>query len=158
MLLTCSWSIGPMFWVWLRRKLPVAEGLIICEEEIYCYQRSREKWLLQRENNTKFFHTSVVARRARKQVVKLKDSKGKWVWELTQLQLMVMDFYKELYTAKPLKDPLLVDWNFPKLLRVDDRNLHRYVSSHEVHRAVMEMGAPKALRPDEILSLFYKKY
>lgn len=45
-------------------------------EELYWSRRSREQWLKERESNSKFFYLSVMAKRAKNKITKLKDNLG----------------------------------------------------------------------------------
>lgn len=46
------------------------------EEKSHWQERSREKWLQEGDNNTKFFHASVKANRTRMRIDKLMDENG----------------------------------------------------------------------------------
>ncbi|KAI9072249.1 hypothetical protein K1719_045798 [Acacia pycnantha] len=49
------------------------------QEELYWWQKSWISWLNCGDMNTKFFHNSVIQRRQRNKVLRLKDEKGIWV-------------------------------------------------------------------------------
>ncbi|KAI9070826.1 hypothetical protein K1719_047203 [Acacia pycnantha] len=63
-------------------KLLEAEGLVRQiedawdKEESYWWQRSRISWLTCGDRNTKFFHTSVIQRRQRNKILRLKGDNG----------------------------------------------------------------------------------
>lgn len=57
----------------IKRDLMVAYK----EEETFWSQKSRERWLLDGDGNTKYFHGSVQMERGRKQLDKLIDENGK---------------------------------------------------------------------------------
>ncbi|KAI9078231.1 hypothetical protein K1719_039845 [Acacia pycnantha] len=59
----------------LVKKIEEAWG----KEEMYWWQRSRISWLTCGDRNTKFFHSSVIQRRQRNKVLRLKDEAGVWM-------------------------------------------------------------------------------
>lgn len=51
----------------------------LAEEEDFWRQKARIKWLQEGDSNTKFFHSTVLMKKARLAVTKLKDENGVWV-------------------------------------------------------------------------------
>lgn len=51
-------------------------------------QRSRDKWLLEEECNTRYFYTLVILKRARSQILILQNKEGTWIEEADQLKEM----------------------------------------------------------------------
>jgi len=49
-----------------RNQLELELEELLQEEELYWQQRGREKWILEWDNNTNFFHLSANGRRRRK--------------------------------------------------------------------------------------------
>ncbi|KAI5664732.1 hypothetical protein M9H77_24055 [Catharanthus roseus] len=86
---------------------------------------------LWRENNTKFFHASVVFKRARNKVTKLKDEGKNWIEDPELIKELVFSFYKKLYTGEESETPSSRSWNFPTLKRIDICLFRRYVSALE---------------------------
>ncbi|KAL8153685.1 hypothetical protein V2J09_011445 [Rumex salicifolius] len=62
-------------------------------------EKSREKWIVDEDRNTTFFHTSTIIRRRRKHVDALKDSHVSLIFENNALEDMVVGYFKELYTT-----------------------------------------------------------
>lgn len=48
------------------------------QKEIYWKQRSKQYWLREGDQNTKFFHEYATGRRRQNQIRKLKDKNGVW--------------------------------------------------------------------------------
>lgn len=63
-------------------------------------QRSCEKCLMY-ISNTKYFHASVVAKRAKSKVLHLNDSSDQWIKKVEQLKGMAKDYYQWLYNEEP---------------------------------------------------------
>ncbi|KAK4260674.1 hypothetical protein QN277_003758 [Acacia crassicarpa] len=51
------------------------------QEEIYWRQRSRIGWLNSGDKNTRFFHSSVIQKRQRNKILRLKDDRDVWLVE-----------------------------------------------------------------------------
>lgn len=52
---------------------------ILEEERFLWLQSTRDKWIEDGERNTKFLHTSVIAKQAKRKIVRLKDANGEWI-------------------------------------------------------------------------------
>lgn len=63
------------------------------KEEVYWWQRSRIAWLSCGDRNTKFFHNSVIQRRQRNKIVRLKDDRGVWLEEREEINQAFNVFY-----------------------------------------------------------------
>jgi hypothetical protein len=48
------------------------------EEELWAL-KSRMGWVVERDRNTKFFHTSTIVRRRANKIVRLGNSVGEWI-------------------------------------------------------------------------------
>lgn len=69
------------------------------EEEMYWRQKSREKWLRLGDRNSKFFHLSVKANRARMYLLKLKDKMGQDQCSDAAKAEVAVDYFTELFTT-----------------------------------------------------------
>lgn len=49
------------------------------QEETYWGQRAKMHWLKDGNHNSKFFHLSIIGRRARNHIVKIRDTSGEWL-------------------------------------------------------------------------------
>ncbi|MCH83403.1 hypothetical protein A2U01_0004223, partial [Trifolium medium] len=56
------------------------------KEELMWFQRSRAKWLMDGDRNTRYYHLKTVNRRRRNNIVMLKDVNGSWVEDSETLQ------------------------------------------------------------------------
>ncbi|KAI9086906.1 hypothetical protein K1719_031067 [Acacia pycnantha] len=86
-------------------KLQEAENLVglieetWIREETYWWQRSRISWLKSGDQNTKFFHSSVIQRRQRKEVLRLKGEDGVWLEERMAINNSFNKFYRNLFSS-----------------------------------------------------------
>lgn len=65
------------------------------DEEIYWHQRSRLKWFLEGDLNTKFFHVSATARKKKNLIYSL-EINGITVYDPLVLKQHITSYYKEL--------------------------------------------------------------
>ncbi|MCI03819.1 hypothetical protein A2U01_0024860, partial [Trifolium medium] len=71
------------------------------------HQRSRAKWLMNGDRNTKYYHLKTVTRRRKNNIVMLKDENGHWIEDIDQLQRMANDFYIKLFS----EDNIQREWH-----------------------------------------------
>ncbi|KAI9084399.1 hypothetical protein K1719_033589 [Acacia pycnantha] len=127
-------------------KLAEAEELVgqlkdvWCKEEVYWWQKSRLPWLSCGDRNTKFFHSTVVQRRFRNKVLRLKGENGVWLEEKNDIKRAFSDFYVKLFTSggsRPLDQVLsYVD---KVVTDVDNDYLMSLVSSQEIEDVVFQL-------------------
>ncbi|XP_061349456.1 uncharacterized protein LOC133294726 [Gastrolobium bilobum] len=89
---------------------------ILIKEELTWFQRSRSQWLKYGDRNTRFFHSSTVARRRHNRILTLKDENGTWIADPDSLVNMAVSYYKELFTAETPDDGFFpIQGMFPSL-------------------------------------------
>jgi hypothetical protein len=66
----------------LEYKLQAELSTILEKEELMWFQRSRAKWLIDGERNTRYYHLKTVSRRRRNNTLMLKNEDGEWVEEI----------------------------------------------------------------------------
>ncbi|KAI9071798.1 hypothetical protein K1719_046244 [Acacia pycnantha] len=69
------------------------------KEESYWWQRSRISWLNCGDKNTKFFHTSVIQRRQRNKILRLKNDSGVWLEDKEEINKAFSTFYQQLFNS-----------------------------------------------------------
>jgi hypothetical protein len=88
---------------WLRgleNKLQNELAKILQQEQMMWFQRSRAKWLMDGDHNTRYYHLKTITRRRYNNVIMLRNATGEWIEDVTQLQNMVNNFYYDLF-SKP---------------------------------------------------------
>ncbi|KAI9096815.1 hypothetical protein K1719_025798 [Acacia pycnantha] len=86
-------------------KLQEAENLLglleetWIREETYWWQRSRISWLKSGDQNTKFFHSSVIQRRQRNKILRLRSDDGRWLEDRREIHQSFSRFYKGLFSS-----------------------------------------------------------
>ncbi|KAG7579838.1 Ribonuclease H domain [Arabidopsis thaliana x Arabidopsis arenosa] len=132
--------------------------LVLEQEEILWFQKSREKWIVLGERNTKYFHTSTIIRRRRNRIEALKDDEGRWVVESQELEKLAVDYYQRLYSMVDIDQEVdsLPKEGFTRLTREELQELNKPFSPKEIENSVRSMGKYKAPGPDGFQPVFYQ--
>ncbi|CAN1153186.1 LINE-1 retrotransposable element ORF2 protein [Linum perenne] len=128
------------------------------QEEMLWLQKSRVKWNLEGDKNTRFFHLSTLRRRSSNHIKGLKDHNGQWVYEKERLSEMAIDHFKTLFSAgaTSILQPTEADFSFP-LSEAENRVLGRDLSAPEITLAIKSMGSLKAPGKDGFQPIFFQK-
>jgi hypothetical protein len=124
-------------------------------KEALIFQRSKSKWLTQGDANSKFFHSSIVARSKRNSIVALKDG-DVWLESPSQIRDLVVNYFSNHFMAKSSIRPNLDGVNFPSLSLEDNIALTAPFSLDEIHVVVKESDGNKSPGPDGFNFSFLK--
>ncbi|KAL8137313.1 hypothetical protein V2J09_003314 [Rumex salicifolius] len=133
--------------------------LVLSQEETLWKQKSRELWLLCGDRNTSYFHASTIIRRRRNRVEALKTENDRWIYDQTELEELVVNYFRNLYHV-PLEElnPITMPHgHFPILETNVWRDLTLPVLDDEIKEAVNQMGALKAPGRDGFQPIFFQK-
>ena len=132
--------------------------VVLEQEEVIWFQKSREKWIDHGDRNTSFFHTSTVIRRRRNRIECLKNDTDTWVSDGQELEQIVVDYFQRLYSLDDveLNNEKLPQKGFVDLQSDHHRDLSKPFSAWEVEQAVRSMGKFKAPGPDGFQAVFYQ--
>ncbi|KAG7534372.1 Endonuclease/exonuclease/phosphatase superfamily [Arabidopsis thaliana x Arabidopsis arenosa] len=131
--------------------------VVLEQEEMIWYQKSREKVIVAGDRNTRFFHTSTIIRRRRNKIEMLKNDDGRWVSDSQELESLAVNYYKRLYSlddVDPVVDMLPAD-GFVQLSGMDLTGLNKPFTPAEVEESIRSMGKYKAPGPDGYQPVFY---
>lgn len=132
--------------------------VVLEQEELVWFQKSREKWIALGDHNTKYFHTSTIIRRRRNRVEMLKNEEGRWITEAKELEEMAVAYYERLYSMADVDDVVeqLPSDGFATFTREELRDLNRPFGCTEVENSMRSMGRFKAPWPDGFQPIFYQ--
>lgn len=128
----------------------------LTREECFRRQKSRVKWVIKGERNTRFFHTSMVPRRRKSRIYQLKNTQGHWCIDEEESKKMALQFYKNLYTKDTSTVPDQHTWSFPKLNSACLQWPNRPVEEAKIKKVTFQFGTNKALKPDGTRQMFSK--
>ncbi|XP_010513759.1 PREDICTED: uncharacterized protein LOC104789811 [Camelina sativa] len=122
---------------------------VLEQEETLWFQKSREKWIVDGDRNTTFFHTSTIIRRRRNKIEMLKDDTGCWILDAGELEKLALAYYQRLYSLEDLDAvvPALPMERFIPLSYDEKIRLNKPFTKEEVESAVRSMGSFKAPGP-----------
>jgi hypothetical protein len=72
------------------------------QEEILWRQKSRVQWLKEGENNTKFFHRSMIHKRYVNHITKLENDQGKSIMDHEGMENELINYYINLLSNRSL--------------------------------------------------------
>lgn len=130
------------------------------EEEMYWQQRSKLKWLLEGDLNTKFFHIVASTRKKNNTITSL-EIDGVVCTNQSVIQKHITDFYKDLMGSSTprllhLKPNL---WHASENLTYDQcAFLEAPFTLEEIHRVVFACNPNKASGPDGMSFQFYHSF
>lgn len=129
------------------------------EEELYWWQKSRDKWLTRGDKNSNFFHNSVKAARVKKSVDKLKNSEGVEVFSEAAKGDVAITFFTDLFrSSNPVPFSNWFREMQPRVTSQLNEALTRSVSNEEIREAVFSINPSKAPGPDGMTGLFFQKF
>ena len=111
------------------------------------------------DRTTKYYHTSTITRRRFNKIEALKNSKDEWCYDAAQVQGIVVDSFKKLFTdiiggdSRTQALPGMV----PSSTEDKQQKLSADFSSHGVSTALRSMGSLKAPGPDGFHALFFQR-
>jgi hypothetical protein len=124
-------------------------------KEASIFQRSKSKWLLQGDANSKFFHASVVARRKRNSIMALKEG-NTWLESPSQIREAVENYFTNHFMNRSSIHPNLDGVSFPSLTSDDNYLLSAPFSLEEIFEVVKESDGNKSPGPDGFNFSFLK--
>lgn len=131
---------------------------LLAREEEFWRQKANMQWMTAGEQNTRFFHQSVITRRSRNKIIQLKDDTNSWQQSPILLEDMARQYYLNLYSARAVDECQPSRWNFPPLNHHDKRWLNREVSTREIKQTLFQMDGRKAPGANGIPADFYQKF
>ncbi|KAA3482794.1 Retrovirus-related Pol polyprotein LINE-1 [Gossypium australe] len=121
-------------------------------------KKSREKWIVQGDRNTKYFHTTTLVRRRRNKIEGLKNEMGAWITEPKDLKKMAVDYFQKLFTPEREMRPNTIRGDFPELLEHEKEALSRDFTIEDIRSALFQMHPNKAPGPDRFHALFFQRF
>lgn len=140
---------------WLQKELVVAHR----EEESFWGQKCRQKWLNSGDKNTKYFHASVKAERARNGLDKLMDDNGVIHRSEASKGEVAASYFQNLFSSSYPSNPSeLFEGFIPRVSEAMNDQLLTKVSSEEVKSAVFSIKASSAPGADGMTAMFFQQY
>ena len=127
------------------------------EEELYWKQKCKEHWAVKGDLNTKFYHESVKASRAKNKITKLVDGNGRAHFSDAAKAELANDYFRNLFKSSGVEDFSEIFEGFTSRVTVEMNDfLTREVSVEEVREAVFAIKPGSAPGPDGMTGLFFQ--
>ncbi|KAA3472382.1 reverse transcriptase [Gossypium australe] len=150
-------NFDPGLWK-LEKHLKEQLDLTLHQEETLWFQKSREKWIVQGDRNTKFFHTTTLIRRKRNKIEGLKNTTGTWITDPKALKQLTVDYFQKLFTPDSDIHQNHFRGAFPDLLDHEKEALGREFTPEDIRAALFQMHPNKAPGPNGFHALFFQKF
>ncbi|XP_031127606.1 uncharacterized protein LOC116029699 [Ipomoea triloba] len=156
---------GQRLWRWGRehfkkfgnRISQLRKRLISLKENRFPWrQRSKQLWLKNGDNNTKYFHKSATARKRSNHLSRIKTQDGEWVDGLG-LNEEILRYFSEIFTSAT---PATSFFHNVQSHITEDMNMRllRPFTVEEVKLALFDMAPNKAPGPDGMTPAFYQRF
>ncbi|XP_075098898.1 uncharacterized protein LOC142175800 [Nicotiana tabacum] len=127
--------------------------------DLFFQQRSKVQWLTQGDQNTKFFHGILKARRNSNRIFHIKDMNGNYIDDPVQIPDAFIDLYTKMLGRK-IEDRTHVNSQLikqgPTVREEQSNEVEAEFTSAKVKQALWAIAGDKAPGPDGFGSQFYK--
>ena len=137
----------------LKRELEV----ILSQEEIFWYQKSRHDWIAWGDRNTSYFHRQTIQRRRTNRIDILKDDNGNWISDAEQIKSYAVGFFTRLYTKETdCHHNYSCKGDFPIVEDSQMEKLNQVLSDDEIRQAIFSIQPFKVHGIDGLHVVFYQ--
>ncbi|GJY15770.1 RNA-directed DNA polymerase, eukaryota [Tanacetum coccineum] len=143
----------------LNRRIYVTKFLQDIEKlaSLEMAQKSKIKWAIEGDENSKFFH-GILNKKRSQLAIRGILSDGAWIDSPNLVKKEFLSHFTKRF-AKVETPSLQINSDFPKKLDLDQQViLEREISRDEVKRAVWDCGTDKSPGPDGFTFGFYRRY
>ena len=145
-----------------EKELLIIQEDILAKEEVFWRQKSMEKWLVEGDRNTKFFHNSTIHSKALKTITQIKDNNGSTIDNPTEIAQTFITYYENLlnnYDSSNLTKQKIMLNNIPKVItEFDNMELNKPFTKEEIKLALFKLSPDKSPGLDGFQVFFFQKY
>jgi exonuclease III len=143
----------------LEKELQQEYNHILFQEEMFWYQKSRDKWIQFGDKNSSFFHAQTIIRRKKNRIHRLQLPDGTWTSDCTILQDEAQKYFKTLFAGtQPHYNRTFTTGPLTTIDEAGKLSLTAPVTKGEVFAALNSMKPYKAPGPDGFQCIFFKQY
>lgn len=151
------WGNHNPFLINLEKSLHEEIGVVLYQEELSWFQKSRAQWLHDGDQDTRYYHLKTISRRRRNKISMLRDGNGNWLEDEQQIRSLVNEFYINLFSDDDRDDRWSVSpLSFPILDQQHYDSLGVDVLAEKVKMALFGMKLWKAPGPDGLPAGFFQ--
>ncbi|KAJ9538568.1 hypothetical protein OSB04_031301 [Centaurea solstitialis] len=120
-------------------------------------QKAKIKWLVEGDENSKFFHAAIKKRERRNRITGLYIN-GFWSDDPSRIKEYFFDSFRDKFSSAGKNRPKLFSVRFNRLSQEDAEDLERLIEEAEVWNAIKSCRKNKAPGPDGFSLCFLKKF
>jgi hypothetical protein len=140
----------------LRKRLFEDLWVVLKSIDASIFQRSRSKWLLEGDSNSKYFHACLKSRRRRNSISAIKTHNG-WAEGPGSVRDATVSFFRNHFSKEEWARPRLDGVDFPVLSEEDNDLLIAPFSLEEIEEAVKSSDGSKCPGPDGFNFRFHQR-
>jgi hypothetical protein len=128
-------------------------------EEDFWALKSKVGWVVERDRNTKFFHTSTLVRKRFNKIVRIRNSVGEWITDSDLIRLHIQQGFVDLFSSTHLQAPnrfCLPDWA-PRVSDVEALSILAPINEKDVKISLWSLKPFKAPGSDGLHPGFFQK-
>lgn len=119
------------------------------------------KWLIQGDQNTAFYHVSMLVRRKRNQIMVIKNVVGEWISKEHEVKDYVRNGFEDIYTTSftcvNWATPLSSQWQ-ARLIEEEKNSINGGALDEEIKSALWSLKAFKAPGLDGLHAGFFQRF
>lgn len=131
---------------------------VYAQQEVFWRQRSKQLWLREGDQNSKFFHSATKIRRRNNQISFLVNSSGVKVGWDDGLESLMVSYFTQLFEASDTEWTEVTNCIARTVTDEHNADLLAPVSDIEVKQALFHMHPDKSPGPDGMSPGFYQRY
>ncbi|XP_062075810.1 uncharacterized protein LOC133779929 [Humulus lupulus] len=131
---------------------------ILTQQEIFWKQRSKQLWLREGDNNSKFFHASARTRRRNNHIESLCNEAGVSVDWNSGLENLMVEYFQTLFKSSVDNWEEVINCISLSITQAQNDLMLRPIEADEVKSALFQMHPDKSPGPDGMTPGFYQKY
>lgn len=131
---------------------------VYAQQEVFWRQRSKQPWLREGDQYSKFFHSATKIRRRNNQISFLVNSSGVKVGWCDSLEALLVGYFRQLYEASDTEWTEVTNCIPRRVINENNAGLLAPVNDIEVKQALFHMHPDKSPGPDGMSPGFYQRY
>lgn len=128
------------------------------KQEVYWKQRSKQFWLREGDQNSKFFHKYERGRKKQNQITRLKDSNDEWQESKEGIRQIIVEYFSGLFKSSEESEILSDRERVKQVSDMQNEELIMPVTTEEVKRAVISTHPDKSPGIDGLNPCFFQTY